>query len=359
MSRKCVFCGLRPVIKTKEHIIPLWLIRHTGDENRTITINTRVVKEIKMSFDNLQFPACDECNNKFANLEGKAKKVLLRLLEEQPLTNACLNTLLMWFDKVRIGLWLGLTTLNKNFYGVTPKFHIANRINQTDRMLLIYKATYPRRGITFCGIDSPLFSHFPSFLGLSINQFFFINVSTDFLISRRLGLPYPEKMTSFQQGIKISLIEGRKYIMSPVMKGFHNKGCTEIYQPVPPTQLRAQDTIQELYNDDYTKAFLNIDTGIGKIFISVNKKGILYPDTDSTIWLPQIEFSTADEVNKLWNRDILFFQNWLIDNHLAKIEDKPADLKLHDQRLIKLTKLYIKRLETALEDLTFTPQEFR
>ena len=32
----CVFCGKKPIEKTNEHIIPLWLIEYTGDPKRKI-----------------------------------------------------------------------------------------------------------------------------------------------------------------------------------------------------------------------------------------------------------------------------------------------------------------------------------
>ena len=34
MNKICVFCGLQPHSKNKEHIIPQWLIKMTGEPNR-------------------------------------------------------------------------------------------------------------------------------------------------------------------------------------------------------------------------------------------------------------------------------------------------------------------------------------
>lgn len=34
----CVFCGKKPKNKTKEHILPKWLIKLTGKPNRQINV---------------------------------------------------------------------------------------------------------------------------------------------------------------------------------------------------------------------------------------------------------------------------------------------------------------------------------
>jgi hypothetical protein len=39
VNKVCVFCGEKPTNKTKEHIIPEWLIELTGDINRDFTIS--------------------------------------------------------------------------------------------------------------------------------------------------------------------------------------------------------------------------------------------------------------------------------------------------------------------------------
>ena len=38
LPKFCVFCGKKPENKNKEHIIPQWLIKLTGDPNRKINL---------------------------------------------------------------------------------------------------------------------------------------------------------------------------------------------------------------------------------------------------------------------------------------------------------------------------------
>ncbi|MDD4876793.1 MAG: hypothetical protein PHQ86_06680, partial [Dehalococcoidales bacterium] len=145
MEKVCVFCGERPESKTLEHVIPRWLIEITGDPKRSAHFGFhrsdggKFSKRI-YSFDSFKFPACDECNSYFSSLEGKTKGIVFRLLSEKPLSESELSTLLDWFDKVRIGLWLGYMYLNNNDLGIEPHFYISNRIGLNDRMLLILKS---------------------------------------------------------------------------------------------------------------------------------------------------------------------------------------------------------------------------
>src|SRR6266496_645943 len=74
MDRKCVFCGQRPVSKTNEHVLPVWLLELTGSPKRPLQIwlphDESVGLPKEMAFDSLKFPACKDCNGDFANLEG-------------------------------------------------------------------------------------------------------------------------------------------------------------------------------------------------------------------------------------------------------------------------------------------------
>ena len=37
-GRKCVFCGGTPDNKTKEHVLPMWLIEATGDPKEPVNL---------------------------------------------------------------------------------------------------------------------------------------------------------------------------------------------------------------------------------------------------------------------------------------------------------------------------------
>jgi hypothetical protein len=349
MKRLCVFCGQRPISKAPEHVISEWLIKLTGDPKRRafFGINPNTRQKIRFSFDNFKFPACDSCNNRFSGLENEAKVVVTNLLSEQPISNHSFHTLLTWFDKLRIGLWLGCCMLFR--IDIKPKFHIATRIDKWDRMLLIYKTTTNKIGINIHGTNCPLFFSFPSFFGLSINNYFFSNVSTQFLFSSRLGLPYPEEFKYInEEQEEYPLKKGKEYINMPLLRGFNNKGCTEIYQPIHPVYFVMNNILSGHYINDYVRKFLDIRTGLGKILISKNGKEIgEYPDDPSKIWIPQETFNLKDLL-LIWYKDSIFLQNVLIDSY-SRFKDRPAERIKRDNNLIKITKRWNKRFLEIIE----------
>lgn len=80
MKKVCIFCGKRPDEKTKEHVIPAWLIKMTGDPKRMANFSSGFVRSSiwpsrQFSYDQFVFPACNRCNEKFAHLESCAKKL--------------------------------------------------------------------------------------------------------------------------------------------------------------------------------------------------------------------------------------------------------------------------------------------
>jgi len=221
MEKFCVFCGSKPVSKTMEHIIPKWLLEYTGDPNRKVRfgVNWETGKLMEYSFNDFMFPACRSCNITFSTLESQTKNIITDILDERSLGPISLATLFSWFDKVRIGLWLAYLMLNKNKYGIKPHFYIQQRMDANDRMLLIYKSSDNRKGIQFIGVNLPLFSCIPSCFGLAINQFYFINISADFLFSRRLGLPYPKEIFLQNDGrIKITMEMGMERVLLPLVR---------------------------------------------------------------------------------------------------------------------------------------------
>jgi len=189
IEKICVFCGKRPKLKNKEHVLPQWLMEHT------CTID----KKVRFGFDKhtgaprefvykaFTFPACESCNSHFARLESEAKPVICKLLSEGPLTNIDLHCLLNWFDKVRIGLWLGFYYLDSNIGNITPKFHIQTRIAQHDRMVHIVKVKSGTTELSFRGCDSLSFHFTPSCFSMIINNFCIYNISSPFLLMHYLS----------------------------------------------------------------------------------------------------------------------------------------------------------------------------
>lgn len=199
----CVFCGERPEEKTKEHVIPQWLIQRTGDPKRRVFLGLRwgsierpgeVPGEHAHAFDQFTFPACAACNSKFSKLEGETASTFDRLSGGEPIGAAPLTLLLDWFDKVRVGLWLGGRVLGTNpMKAVQPKFHISDRVGSSDRLLFISRMT-PEvgKGLTYFGVGTPMFGLMPSVFGLRANNLMFVNASSGSILARRLGLPFGE-----------------------------------------------------------------------------------------------------------------------------------------------------------------------
>ncbi len=132
MEKFCIFWGERPESKSKEHVLPQWLIKMTGDPKRIAAFGVDFAKQPfeqrQFSFDALTFPACSQCNSDFGHLETAAEPVVGALVSDQPVSAGNLILLLDWLDKVRVGLWLGYFYLNKNPLGITPSFLLHKEI---------------------------------------------------------------------------------------------------------------------------------------------------------------------------------------------------------------------------------------
>src|SRR4051812_36563187 len=75
VAKQCVFCGLHPAERTKEHVLPLWLIELTGDPKREADFQLWNVTR-KFSYDQFTARACKECNNEWGKLESQVKPVI-------------------------------------------------------------------------------------------------------------------------------------------------------------------------------------------------------------------------------------------------------------------------------------------
>ena len=203
MAKKCIFCGKQMSEKSKEHVIPQWLIEMTGDKKRTAAFGVdyakifddktepEKIKSREYPFLLFTFPACKKCNEVYGSgLEANTKNVLAKVLDGQSIGIEETNTLLDWFDKVRIGLWLGYLYYNEQLDSLDPKFYINDRLGQKDRLLLIYKCKENAKGINIIGPGGMLFSMIPSCFLLRINNYVFLNISKDALLLKDLGYPY-------------------------------------------------------------------------------------------------------------------------------------------------------------------------
>ncbi|MEG9688455.1 hypothetical protein [Klebsiella michiganensis] len=296
MSNKasCVFCGRKPEKKSREHIIPQWLIKKTGDPKRQAFFgmpvcerdNDGVYTKINrpnfdnfekkgrvFSFDSFTFPACEKCNGDYSSFEAKVKDVYERIFENKSINREQIDLFLDWMDKVRVGVWLGLRQLDKNIAEIEPNFAISSRMGCYDRVLMIKRFRNQPQGINFIGSETFAFAIMPSVFCLRINNLYFFNVSSMFLVSKGLGFPYIEgmKLDNNSDRLIVDPLPGTAEITQPIIDRNVWGDAVCIIQPMYKNSLVEKSTdseLSKLYETDYIKEnSLEPNEGRGAIFI--------------------------------------------------------------------------------------------
>ena len=291
MDKFCVFCGNKPEHKNLEHVLPQWLIELTGEPSRTARFGRRwqgeSADERVYSFNAFKFPSCKPCNEAFSTLEAAAGRTVSKILAEGDVSATEFSVLLNWFDKVRIGLWLAFIYIDDNPVGVKPHFYMADRIGKHDRMLVVFRMDRHERGLNCAGCDTLFFRHTPSCFALRINNYVFLNISYNHLLSRRIGFPYP--ITSFMledERLHCIMSTGRNRVMMPLLRKAFSLLGTELYQPMFPGVATVVEASQH-YEVPYVKAHsLSWEQGVGKIFLRTGRSLKEYPDSPSKLWMP-------------------------------------------------------------------------
>ena len=298
MKKFCIFCGKPPINKNKEHLLPKWLIKMTGDPNRfgifgPFLNNTKLeIKEIP--FNQFVLPACHKCNYEFGEkIEGRAKLILRKLLEEKPLSMNDFDLFLSWIDKIRIGS--GLSTLYhlKNPYKTTPPYYITDGAMTRDRMLLIFKSKCEFKSLNVFGIGTNLIINYPICIGLIINNYGFISISKTFLLHKAFGLPVPQIDPLFLEAnasdkYEVMFLKGPNIMSYPIFDYDYDIECTEIFQPIVSYDI-LKNNIQALIfygNSRYNYIFGKKTSLFGRIFYRDNLEIKRYPEQESKVWRP-------------------------------------------------------------------------
>ena len=262
MRKMCVFCGRHPVDKNKEHVIPQWLIRETGRTKLPIVDQP----DKKIGFMAFTMPACTACNERYSKMESDAQSVMQKILGGMSITAPEINTLLDWFDKVRVGLWLANAYLNPQKYDFQPKISIDTRVGKLDRALVVEKIDMPAsdKGLLIEGIYSPIFIYSPSVFQMLINNYSFTSASCANLVSNRLGFPVINNVTLVSGGrTRGNLCPGREKVTHPVIKDFApSDNQIILYQPIF-SQFQKSPLCQTKYVQKYS---LDHNAGLGGIF---------------------------------------------------------------------------------------------
>ncbi|XOV81273.1 MAG: hypothetical protein ACFHVJ_10060 [Aestuariibacter sp.] len=352
-SKFCIICGEKPENKNKEHIIPDWLIKQTGDPSRKVNFGVSIDPETEkltyreFAFDQFVFPACEACNSEFGQLEKLAKTHLNKLMLGQELEAQDISILLDWFDKIRVGLWLAMRVHHTNPVADRPNFFIRQRMGMFDRALIVEKLDTDQRGITFTGVNTYAFHYMPSAFSLRINEFIFTSISTNHLISRRLGFPY--KTDSYidpSSGMEVANISiGKKRVSAPIFQNsVLNRGIL-LAQPIYRTELSLSN-MKSIYECDYVSKH-SLEDGVGNIFVQRNHVIKEYSSGEKVSFsnfplLPEEHFHTKNIDN------VFDCQLWLVKNFTPSPKYLKPDQKAHFDAKLK----YIKYLQTVMHKLS-------
>lgn len=233
-KRICIFCGEPPQDKNREHPLPQWLLRMTGDPNRVVRhgYHWGTNRVFEFAFDQFHFPACQSCNDRYSGFEAQAKEVVASICRKEPASPKDYVLLLDWLDKVRIGMWLAHWYLQRN--PNPPNFAIEKRLGAKDRMLALHTIGDHQKGLNVWGAESPLFQIKPSVFAIRINNILLLNASWDYMCASRTGYPYPRRVRFSREhagALACSEFRRRGRIISPVMPGLM-KSCVTLFQPI-------------------------------------------------------------------------------------------------------------------------------
>lgn len=271
MTKFCVFCGLPPERKNKEHIIPQWLMKLTDTDKKEMSVgsNWKTGEEIVFNFSSFTFPSCTKCNTEYAELESSVKPIIQKILIDEYVLNEELILLLDWFDKVRISLWLAIKYHNNESIKLEPKYYIKNRMRLKDRLLAITNCYDNYKGIAWTGVNTYFFITSPTCFTMRINNVLFTNCSMDFILSEKLGFPYPawEKKNLVDEALTdMLLLDGKKVIQHVAFKSKLYRSHIMISQPIFKV---TKEKFPDKYNNDFVKEHsLDFNSGEGKLFVS-------------------------------------------------------------------------------------------
>jgi|GEM_PF-1548178 len=276
LGKRCIFCGEPPQDKTLEHVIPLWLIKHTGDAKRVVFHGMHFgnapseMRPKLFAFDQYKFPSCRACNEHWGVLEVRAKKTIQCLENEIAVTSQDLSGLLDWFDKVRVGIWLSRQMDRSSIARIEAKFHIDQRVGASDRLLYISWGS-EEKALTTIGVGGAIFAFMPSVFAMRINGLMMFNASSAGLFGHRLGFPkLSDKKVRSGNGIGYAfhVDAGCEGLRTPVVQQNYPLPALKIYQPMY-RYLNNHPRFQHYYRTDYVLDHsLEWSVGEGAIFTS-------------------------------------------------------------------------------------------
>lgn len=359
-TKFCLFCGEYPEEKTKEHVLPLWLLELTGDPKRVVTLGVDLttapdeLKSRQFAFSQFHFPACRVCNERFGVLEEIAKPIVMRLLAREAVGAKDLSLLLDWLDKVRLGLWLGFHQLDKNVEGIRPRFHVRQRIGRKDRMVILVYGTQEQEHLSFIGPSTLAFRWLPSVFGLIINKLFVLNVSAEYILARRLGFPYPRRLAVSlgpSQPDYVELGEGLARVLRPVFTAPLQLTGACYYQPMFPLEM--QHPTRTLYENDYAASHsLDWEAGVGGVYCTKGDRFGWLENGREPWWLPDEELHRVDALKKL-GLSVVSILRHFVQNPMVTFGHRSTE----DQDMVRMrVQVSLKELSTLLKEIRKWPE---
>ena len=218
--RQCVFCGAKPDNKNKEHVIPTWLQKFSGNRRSPANLNTPS-GDINLTWADLTLPACMRCNQNYGELESLMKQVFERI-EEGYITGKDIAHLLDWIDKVRVGIWRLQLTHGKNDHDIQPNFAISNRIGSADRLVRVFKYNTNANGIGLAGTDTSAFHQMPSAMCLIVKDIVILSVSAGGFLRERMKL--------IQHVGQAADREGKAYMVAKSLRDFDPSWGSDLFR---------------------------------------------------------------------------------------------------------------------------------
>lgn len=314
MAKRCVFCGLTPEKRSKEHVLPKWLIEATGRPREPVTlgVDRRTGKPRVFPFKNLTLPACKACNAEFGELEGDASRVVKALLSGGSLTEPDVTILLDWLDKIRIGLWLWELALAPNTVSVRPRFHVRQRIRQKDRLAFWISLEEGARGLSLIGTQTYAFLRTPSCFGLAINNVALLSISFDYLLAERLGFPYLDSwhVIGGNQPEFALIKPGTGKVSPPMLPGYLRFPGIAFGQCLFNEHLD-KEQIRQMYEEPAIKELCAEEIGESVVFVGFDERVRPFADFQGSGGLPN-----ALQVNATYRSwfplEVLRIQHYLV-----------------------------------------------
>jgi len=340
MKKKCIFCGEPPQQKNKEHILPKWLLKLTGFDQKEASIGSDFVtgKEFIFNILNFTMPACTKCNTNFAKTEAVVKPAMEKLLIDDFIDLAELTLLLDWFDKIRLGLQIAVLYLNNKNFELEPRHYINRRVGLKDRSLSITNTYDGSTTLAWTGVNTHAFLRSPNCFAIKINHLIFVNCSLDFLLSEKLGYPYPKWQVDnpFTGKTDMLLVSGTRKLAKTIYQ-------TPLY---PPNVLVCQAIFKEalainngLYDDPYVRLnSLDFVRGLGKVAVYQG---------DQRYWMGSDEEISFEGPNRQmkqyrWNRPVLTLQLEIMKSVRYNFDGLPDKYRKANEMVIRYVENSIK-----------------